>query len=288
MPVITLFLGCGFLELKIVFLFVQCNRNLDADKSTEEHLKCRHTAPWKCPRCSFWNTDTRIVCGNRYCQQPSPQNKALTRLFLGQLRKRSAVPYVQWLLDSVVPHDNDAQLALLHAENHRNADTGREKGCLWAYISDNLTKHRLHQYNHRIFADIFNGAEGVWVCSPWDVAALLQYSTEAPTYAGRPRVSYLPRNPIVAETPLDCAQVMPGNEASLPPHHQGFVPQMQPQQWSYDVYGNAAWNTCHQQAPPYYPPSAKQYATPIAAWQQDWCRTASAGYTVHTPYAPAT
>lgn len=188
--------------------FLPCPKNLDSDKDTETALQFVHPSTWRCVVCGFWNAETRVLCGNRQCQSPSLTHAGCARIFLGQLRRDATVPFIQWLLSRVIERPSE----LRNVENHRHNVTQRGKGCAWAYFETEDVANELLSYHRRMFLDVVDGTEGVWIVKQDDVDALHEVASERGYTAQRPKC--LPRNALVVEPPATGSSQM-GRELLL-------------------------------------------------------------------------
>lgn len=165
----------------------------------EQRLRCVHPGKWRCERCGFCNSETRILCGNRSCQMPADSHRDAARLFVGQLRREGTVPFLTWLVETIISRDDE--LRVINVENHRDLKTNRGKGCAWVYLQRTDTASRLLEFHHRVFADVHprTGVEGVWLVPNGSQMALQDEIVERAYAKGRSQV--LPRNALVVEAP---------------------------------------------------------------------------------------
>lgn len=237
-------------------VFVPCLADLDAAEQRDEQLMaCDHGSPWKCGYCGFWNAQTRIMCGDRNCQQPAPSHRHNVRLFLGQLRRSGTVSFIKWLVRNLSDHCD----AIVNVENHRHKVTGRGKGCAWAYVATETAAATLLSHHRRVYHDIVGGVEGVWIVHERDIAALDDLVEKHGTSSTRPR--HMPRTALVVERPSAmCADVSPasfGAACPTPPAEMHTPPMggLSP----YLQYGSPAllpqYHHHHHHQPLFMPPS---------------------------------
>eukprot|EP00672_Neobodo_designis_P026181 CAMPEP_0174832424 /NCGR_PEP_ID=MMETSP1114-20130205/3668_1 /TAXON_ID=312471 /ORGANISM="Neobodo designis, Strain CCAP 1951/1" /LENGTH=596 /DNA_ID=CAMNT_0016066283 /DNA_START=71 /DNA_END=1861 /DNA_ORIENTATION=+ len=245
-------------------MFLPCPRDVDADTTTEARLKCRHASKWRCPYCAFCNSETRILCGNRHCQIPCPTHLDCARLFLGQLRREGTVPFITWLVESVLGSEANP-MHIVNAENHRQLSTGRGKGCSWIYLASRSMAPTVLNYHHRVFTDVdpVTKREGVWIVAPADAEALAADVSARATYDAS-RSLLLPRGALVVEYPsrqpyatlppeaLPAPMAHHADPAAMPPpayhHGQGMHPAAS--SGSYPESPFPSYAECHGAATP--------------------------------------
>lgn len=301
-------------------IFLPCRRDLDGWELVEEarlstcpELDVTPGSSWLCASCGWFN-EQRAMCGNRGCHAlgPAAADSGVARIFLGQLRREGTVPLIRWLFDEVLGEPS----ALIMVENHRHKITSRGKGCAWVYLRRDPSQEsdvcdKLLAYHRRLFVDVVNGVEGVWIVHPSNTDALSAEVSTRGYAVDRPR--HLPRNALVTELPLaqqtapqpaddatgaaapakepstnaDVLQDAPSAAAEVVSNHHAVM--YHHDEYYYAPYPYAAYYAPYYHQQPYYrrqrshhPPS---YSTAVVS------NMAPAAYPVgtirrHNPYAP--
>lgn len=129
--------------------------------------------------------------------QTNGDGSAPHRVFVGQLRRDGTVPMMRWMAHDVcgVPLSS-----ILSVENHRNMLTGRGKGCAWMTLADAETKQTLIRAHHRMFYDVIDQVEGMWIVQPGQ-ESVLQCEIEHRMRDVQEHHRHMPRRAIVIERP---------------------------------------------------------------------------------------